>query len=262
MTMALTTTANETWKGPLLSWGYRFNMVTELFMLGVVFVGIDFFMGNGELQPDRLAIALVGYLTWFYAIIVLNGMGNGLAEEAQSGTLEQLYMSPTPAAVLLIGRVASTLIVSTVMVAIVGLGLVLLLRITIPVGWQWLPVFGLTLLGLLGMGYASAGATIVFKRTASLTNMLTNIMLFLNGALLPVDRLPEWLEVIAKVLPTTLGIIAMRRVIFDGESLASLWSDGTLVLLAAHSTVFVLLGWLGFRYAQGVAKRKGLLGQY
>jgi len=262
MTTALLTTANETWKGIILSWGYRFNLGTELLMLGFIFVGIGFFMGNGELEPDRLAVALVGYLTWFYAIIVLNGMANGLAEEAQSGTLEQLYMSPTPAAMLLVGRVASTLITSTVMVAIVGLGLMALLRITMPLGWQWLPVFGLTLLGLLGMGYAAAGATIVFKRTGSLTNMLTNMMLFLNGSLLPVDRLPEWLEVIAKGLPTTLGIIAMRRVIFDGESLANLWSDGTLLLLAAHSGLFVALGWVGFRYAQGVAKRKGLLGQY
>ncbi len=262
MTMALTTTANETWKGLLLSWGYRFNMATELLMLGFIFVGIGFFMGNGELEPDRLAIALVGYLTWFYAIIVLNGMGNSLAEEAQSGTLEQIYMSPTPAAVLLIGRIASTLILSTVMVAIAGAGLMLLLRITIPLGWQWLPIFGLTLLGLLGMGYAAAGATIVFKRTGSLTNMFTNILLFLNGSLLPVDRLPEWLEIVAKGLPTTLGIIAMRRVIFDGESLAALWSDGTLVLLTAHSAVFVVVGWFGFRYAPGVAKRRGLLGQY
>jgi ABC-2 type transport system permease protein len=112
------------------------------------------------------------------------------------------------------------------------------------------------------MGYGMAGATIVFKRTAGLTNMLTNVMLFLNGALLPVDRLPGWLELIAKGLPTTQGIIVMRRVLFDGETLRALWTDGSIPFLIAHSAVLVLVGWLVFRFAQSVAMKRGLLGQY
>ena len=262
MGTAALTIYNESRKALLITWGYRFNTMTELIMLGFIFIAIGFFMGDGRLEPERLATSLVGYLIWFYAVIMLNSMGNGLAEEAQSGTLEQVYMSPTPAAVIFVGRIIATLVVSTVMVSIVGTGLLLLLRITIPVAWQGLPVFAITMLGLLGMGYAVAGATIVFKRAANLTNMLTNVMLFINGAFLPVDRLPGWLEVASKALPTTQGIIVTRRVLFGGEGLAATWADGSIQLLAAHSAVLLVGGWLVFRYAQSVAMRRGLLGQY
>jgi len=262
MSTAILTTYNETRKTLRISWNYRFNMATELLMLMFIFIGIGYFMGDGRLDPERLATALVGYLIWFFAVIVLNSMSNGLAEEAQPGTLEQVYMSPTPVAVIFVGRVVASLVVSTIMVTIIGTGLLLLLGVTIPIHWQGLPVFAITLLGLMGMGYGIAGATIIFKRTASLTNMLTNVMLFLNGALLPVDRLPGWLELFAKGLPTTQGIIVMRRVLFDGDTLWALWADGSIPFLIAHSAVLVLVGWLVFRFAQSVAMKRGLLGQY
>ena len=262
MGTAVLTIYNESRKGLLITWSYRFNTMAELFTLGFAFIAIGFFMGDGRLEPERLATSLVGFLIWFYAVIMLNALGDGLAEEAQSGTLEQVHMSPTPPAVIFLGGVIATLAVSTVMVSIVGIGLLLVLRITIPVTWQALPVFAITMLGILGMGYSVAGATIVFKRTASLTNMLTNIMLFMNGTFLPVDRLPGWLELASKALPTTQGIIVMRRVLFGGESLAATWADGSIQLLAVHSAVLLVGGWLVFRYAQSVAMRRGLLGQY
>jgi ABC-2 type transport system permease protein len=259
---AALTIYNESRKALLIMWGYKFNLASETLMLAFIFVAIGFFMGDGRLVPERLATALVGYLIWYYAAIMLGNMGGALQEEVQSGTLEQMYMSPTPAAVIFVGLLLATLAVSTVMVAIVGTALLLLLRITIPVSWQALPVFAITMAGLFGLGYAVAGATIVFKRAAALTNMLTNVMLFMNGALLPVDRLPGWLEVASKALPTTQGIIVMRRVLFEGEGLAATWADGSLQLLAAHTAVLFVGGWLAFRYAQSVAMRRGLLGQY
>jgi ABC-2 type transport system permease protein len=262
LSTAILTTYNETRKGLLVMWSYKFNLSTEMFMLGFIFVGIGFFMGDGELRPEWLPGALLGYLIWFYATIGLNSMAGGLMEEAQAGTLEQIYMSPTPTFVVFVGRLFATLISSTIMVGLVGTGLLLLLRISIPLNWLGLPVFILTMVGVFGMGYAIAGATLVFKRTGSLTNMLTNVMLFLNGAFLPVDRLPEWLGLVAKGLPTTQGIVVVRRVMLDGQSLGDTWSDGSLVRLALPSAVLLAVGLAVFVYLQGVAKQRGTLGQY
>ena len=171
MSTALLITVNETRKGLLIMWSYKFNLVTETLMLGFIFIGIAFFMGDGTLRPDWLPGALLGYLIWFFAIIALNSMGGGLMEEAQAGTLEQLYMSPTPTFVVFVGRLFPTLVASTIMVALVATGLLLLLRISIPVNWQGLPVLALTMVSVFGLGYAIAGATLVFNRTGSLTNM-------------------------------------------------------------------------------------------
>ena len=102
----------------------------------------------------------------------------------------------------------------------------------------------------------------MFKRVPALTNMVTNLLLFLNGSLLPVDRLPDGVELAAKALPTTQGIIVLRDVMLEGRSLSAVWSDGSLVYLALHSALFLAVGWLAFKYAEGVAKKRGTLGQY
>ena len=262
MPIALTALTSETRKGLLLMWAYRFNMVLELVTMGTIFVFIGYLMGDGELDPERLDGTLIGFLVWFYAAIAIGSMSGNLSEEASTGTLEQMYMSPVPTWIIFVGRVLSTVLVSTFMVLAVGAVLVLLLGIEISLSVQALPVMVLTLLGLFGLGYGIGGATLVFKRVPALTNMMTNLLLFLNGSLLPVDRLPEGVGLLAKALPTTQGIIVLREVLLEGRSLSAVWADGSLVYLTLHSALFLATGWLVFKYAEGVAKRRGTLGQY
>jgi hypothetical protein len=101
---ALQATANEAWKGLLIRWSYKFNIVVETAMIAFIFIGISFFMGDGELDPVQLAPALVGYVIWFYALIAISNMSWGLREETQTGTLEQLYLSPYPVWLPLLGQ--------------------------------------------------------------------------------------------------------------------------------------------------------------
>ena len=262
MPIALTALTSETRKGLLIMWAYRFNVVIELVTMGAIFVFIGYLMGNGELDPERLDGVLVGFLVWLYAAIAIGSMSSNLSEEASTGTLEQMYMSPVPTSIIFVGRVLSTVLVSTFMVLAVGTVLVLLLGIEIPLSVQALPVLVLTLIGLFGLGYGIGGATLVFKRVPALTNMVTNLLLFLNGSLLPVDRLPDGVELVAKLLPTTQGIIVLRKVLLEDRSLGAVWANGSLAYLTLHSTLFLAVGWVVFKYAEGVAKKRGTLGQY
>jgi ABC-2 type transport system permease protein len=86
--------------------------------------------------------------------------------------------------------------------------------------------------------------------------------MFLNGALLPVDKFPAWLALVARLLPGTQGIIVLRRVVLDDETLATVWRSGSLGWLALHSAVFFLFGWLVFRVCERHARQRGMLGQY
>ncbi|HEY3340625.1 MAG TPA: ABC transporter permease, partial [Anaerolineae bacterium] len=162
----------------------------------------------------------------------------------------------------ILGRSVSTLLVTTVMVLIMAATMIVLFGVYMPMRLAGLPVFVLTLVGLYGFGYLLGGATLIFKQTGPLTNLLTNALLFTNGAILPVDRLPGWLQTFAKLLPSTQGIIVLRNVILKGQSLDAAWLDGSLVLLVIHSALFFVAGWLVYRWGEGIAKRRGSLGQY
>jgi ABC-2 type transport system permease protein len=252
----------EVRKGLLISWTYRVNTLMAMFTLGFVFLGISFLMGGGELNPQRMASALIGYLAWFYALLAIDSLIFGMREEAQAGTLEQISMSPAPIGLVLLGRALANVILSTGQVLILGGAMFLLAGVRIPMRWEGLPVLAVTLVGVFGFGFVIAGAILVFKQIHSFTNLLQNILLFLNGTMLPVDTMPGWMAGIARTLPTTQGVVVLRKVILDGHSLTSTWRDGSLMWLVMHSAVYFAAGWAAFSLCERIAKDQGSLGQY
>ena len=262
MITALLVLYNEVRKGLIVTWGYRANSAIELLTLVFVFIFISFFAGGGEIDSETLPGSLLGFLVWYYAAFAISSMSGGLMDEASIGTLEQLYMSPVPTWLVFLGQVIATFARGTALVAIVGVILLMILPVTLPLEFAALPPFALTMIGLFGFGYAIGGLTLVYKQISSIGGLLTNVLLFLNGALLPVHHFPAWLETIAVFLPTTQGIIVLRKVVIDGASLTAVWEDGSMVFLAVQSVLYLAAGWALFNVGERVAKRRGTLGQY
>src|SRR2546421_1484682 len=253
---------NETYKRLLIIWDYRFNIMTQLVTVAFIFIGATFFLGGGKFDEKQLPALFLGYLVWFYARIVILTTSEDLMGEAQSGTLEQMYMSPAPTELLILGRMLATLISTTIMVALTSIVLIFLLGIHIPIRWEGLPVLILTLIGLFGFSLMLGGAALVFKQIEALADLLQNALLFLTGSLLPVSRFPNWLATFTKTLPITQGIIVIRNIMLGGQSLSSAWSDGSLIWLAIHSTLYLCAGWLLFKWCERIAKKQGSLSHY
>ena len=262
MSTAVLTVLNETHKGLIITLGYKANIITDTGQQVVIFLALGYFMGRGQLDPEPLAAMLIGYLLWYYAAIALTSMSGNLGSEATTGTLEQIYMSPSPSWVLFIGRALSTLMVSTIYVGIVAVVLIPVLDIHIPLDWEILPVFAITMTGLFGMGFAVGGATIVFKNVTAVLGTMQVILLLFNGTVLPIEYFPGWLETVSRAVPTTQGVIILRNITLEGQSLSAAWSSGDLPYLVLHSLAFLSVGWLIFLVGERVAKRQGTLGQY
>jgi ABC-2 type transport system permease protein len=260
--IALSATFNETYKRLLIIWDYRFNVLTQLVTVAFIFIGATFFLGGGQFDTAQLPSLFLGYIIWFYARIVILTTSEDLMSEAQSGTLEQMYMSPVPAELLAMGRMFATLVSTTIMVLLTSISLLLVMHISIPLRWEGLPVFLITLAGLFGFSLMLAGAALVFKQIEALADLVQNALLFLTGALLPVSHFPHWLEAFAKTLPITLGIIVLRNVILDGQSLASAWANGSLIWLTINSIIYLCSGWLIFKWCERIARRQGSLSHY
>jgi len=253
---------NETYKRLLIVWDYKFNVLTQMVLVAIVFIGAGFLLGNGQFNPEQMTTIFIGYVVWLYARVVIPSISTDLAGEAQAGTLEQMYMSPVPAEFLLLGRIFAMLITSTLMVFLTGLGLALILHIRVPLRWESIPVLLLTLVGLFGFTLILGGATLVFKQTEALADLIQNMLMFLTGSLLPIDHFPSWLALLARTLPITQGIDVLRRIMQHGESLASVWNDQSLVWLIVHSGIYLCVGWAVFKWCEKIAKRQGTLSQY
>lgn len=251
---------NETYKGLLLLWNYRFNLLMESISIVVVFIGLNFFVGSGELPAEQLESSLIGYLIWIYTFMAISNMGWSLKEEAQTGTLEQMYMSPTPPEVLILGRVLANFITTSLMIGLVILILIPLFGISLPLRLEGLVVFGWTMIGLLGLGLMVGGATLVFKHVESLSYFIQYGLMFLNGSLVSIEKFPPWLETTARLLPGTQGIFTLRLALLEKQSFEELWIN--LLLLIVHSTVYFIMGWLVYKVGESYARQHGTLGQY
>jgi len=262
MRTAFIAVLGEVRKSLLVSWTYRVNTLATLLTLAFIFLFIAFLMGGGKLNPEMVTPALVGYLTWSYAAQTISDVSHGLRGEMQAGTLEQMSMSPVPIGLVLVGRVLANLLIGTVQAFVLGIALVLLTGAGLPLRWAGLPVLVATLVGVLGFGFIIAGAVLVFRHVESMFNLLINVLVFLNGTLLPVEAMPIWLAAIARTMPSTQGIIVLRKILLDGRSLTSTWQDRSLIWLLVNSCIYLAVGWIVFASCERVAKQRGSLGQY
>lgn len=252
----------EMHKGFWLLWNYRFNSLAELFVMGFVFVGASFLLGRGQFDSIEVSSMLLGYVVWYFAMTAISNMSHNLMEEARTGTLEQMFMSPVPMGVILLGRVFAVLVTATAQIAIMAIAVALLLKLQIPMRPAGVPILLLTIMGLLGFGFVVGGLTLIYKQVYAIANLLQNAFVFLTGALLPVSLFPAWMQFLTKLLPSTQGIIVLRNVVLDNQSLLATWNDGSLLLLIINSSIYFVGGWLFFIWCENIARQQGTLGQY
>ena len=262
MMASLVAIFGETRKSILISWTYRANTLVGMVTISLIFLGIGFLMGDGQFDLEEMNSMYVGIVGWYYAMMAMNDLSFGIRGEINAGTLEQMSMSRLHLSLVLMGRILANLFVNTIEIIIIGLALTWLIGINIPMNWQGVVALLLMMVGVWGFGYVIAGATLIFKQIESLANLFSNILVFLNGSLLPVTSMPTWMASISLLLPTTLGVVVLRGILLEGQSLQAAWMHGSLKWLLVQSVAYYIGGYLFFKYCERVAKQHGSLGQY
>lgn len=89
----------------------------------------------------------------------------------------------------------------------------------------------IALLVFMGFGFIVSGLATSDSSIPPFANLLTLPQFLLAGTFFPIDRFPDWLQVIAKVLPLTHLNTAMRSVAFEGAHLWDLRNEIGILLL-------------------------------
>lgn len=168
--------------------------------------------------------------------------------ERTQGTLDRLMVSPLGRGDLMTGYALAFLVVTLVQALLtvtVGVGL-----LGIPNNGTIVSVFVLVLLlALLGitMGlFLSAFARTEFQAVQFLPAAVLP-QIFFAGLLVPVDRMPAWLQAVAYAMPLRYGFAALNESMLAGSSIFSeaTWIDFMVTLLAP--CIFLVLGWMTLR---------------
>jgi ABC-2 type transport system permease protein len=251
---------NETTKSLLVLWAKRATLVPELAVLVVFFLFVQFFIGSGRLVEALYAPTLLGFAAYALAYIVTLKMVAGTLDELNSGTLEQVHLSPLPAWALSVGRLGAAVIEAVSLTALVSGALILVLRIQFKYQLDALVPLVLTILDVAGFGLLLGGLALRVPSIGAILHVMQGIVLFLNGSFVPVSLFPAWLQLVARLLPTTLGVEVSRTVLLQGRSLSTAWFDHSLLWLLIHSAAMLLIGGAVYQSSIWRALRDGRLG--
>ncbi|MFI6538781.1 ABC transporter permease [Nonomuraea sp. NPDC050547] len=244
--MSLDILRAEIGKGLRVQLAHPAGHVITLLISTMMYLGLQFVLGQGELRQDLLPqtlVAIGGY--WFlqYAGLV---MVADLIEEKRAGTFAQAQMATAPPWLPMLGRLITASLFGLAVAAVAAIVPMLVAGITIPV--RWAAILPAALLGInaLAFTFLLAALALVSPMIGALQSLFSSLVLLLNGSFLPLSLYPEWLATAARALPTTLGVEALTQTLFEGRTLSRLWSGGTLPWLIAHTLVLTAVAGLLF----------------
>lgn len=207
-------------------------------------------------------VVVGGAMTAFW-LNVLWSMSSQLYWEKETGNLALYIMAPNSLMAVLLGMALGGMVATTMRAVVIMLVGSWLFGVTYEVVsfWQLFAVFMLAMIALYGMGMMFASMFLLLSREAwHLSNLAQEPVYLISGFYFPVKSLSFWAATAASIIPLTLGLDAMRQLVFSGgETFGFLSVPLEIGLLCGLSLVFTFgARWL-LRYMEGLAIREGRL---
>ena len=253
------------------SWLLNLSIGPFLAILPFVFLG-DTLVGRGNRLAgtyfDKLGYeGYVGYLVVPMIAVALSNtvfswISGLLRMERRSGTLERILVSVQFPSALFLGRALAHLAYMSLFV----LATLLLVTIWIEPDFDVnvpsaIAAISLHLAATYGLAFALSSLLLRVADAWSVQIVLSRAVLaLLSGATFPIAIFPEWLQVIARMVPFTWAFDLERRSLLRAEHLAEMWPD--LLVLGAMSALCWLAGFFFLGRELDNARRTGVLGSF
>jgi ABC-type multidrug transport system permease subunit len=214
----------------------------SIILIGVFIFNVDFVVTDPFLL---IAIFLITLIALYYQVI------------------KYLYISPLSYFTYLIGRSAMRFLLSILPLSVlIVLGIflkvpynidILLLVVTVFLGWVFIVSAGLLLCGI---------NMLTARHGESVGQAFAGIFYLFSGVIFPLNALPGWAQTFSRGLPSTYWFSLVRRSVLGGEidSIMSTFTTGEAAgILLVISAIFFVISYLTFRFADFLARKKGIL---
>ncbi len=207
-------------------------------------------------------VVMGGAMTAFWMNIIWS-MSSQLYWEKEQGNLALYIMAPNSMMAVLLGMAVGGLL-STFLraIGIIALGTLLFhVQYEIVSFWQLLAIFFVAMTALYGMGMMSASLFLLLSREADHLAQLASEPVFLvSGFYFPIKSLNFWVAATSSLIPLTLGLDAMRQLVFSGgATLGFLDTRTELGILLVLCVVFLVGARALLGYMERLSIREGRL---
>lgn len=235
----------------------------ETFLPFLATVGYVYVYRAIRAPEDYIGFAVVGGAMTAFWINVMWSMSAQLYWDKEAGNLPLYIQSPAPLMGILFGMALGGMLATLLRaVLIITLGSWLFqIQFSVHSFLQLFAVFALTMAALYGLGMVFGALFLLFGREAwQITQMLQEPVYFVAGFYFPVKSFGFPVALAASLLPLTLGMDAMRQLIFaSGPSLGFLAVPTEIAALAGLAVAFIGGAKLCLGYVERLAIQEGTL---
>ncbi len=217
------------------------------------------FFPSSPVRYVLLNIFSVNYIDFYASGVVAASVmfmaafsGASIFWDKSMGFLTKLLVSPIPRTSIILGKLTSTVLRSLIQ-GIIMLALVPLIGVKINTGFY--VILTIPFLVLLTMGFSAISTAVGLKIAGheffELINLFLMPIFFVSGTIIPVEAMPQWLQVIARFNPLAYAVDGIRKLMLGGQLgklgggfatmdiLPSLLFDASVLLLFLSASVLV-----------------------
>lgn len=149
-----------------------------------------------------------------------------IIEDKNFGYMKEILVSPISRVSIAVGKVLSASTIATfqgimlfLLIPFLGINYSLT-SLLLVVPFMFLLACALSSFGLLIASFlrSTQGFQLIVQ-------ILVMPMIFLSGALFPINNMPGWMDVVVKLNPVTYGVDVMKKIMIDVESLSPMIRD-------------------------------------
>jgi len=212
--------------------------------------------------PEQyIGFVVLGGAMATYWLNILWMMASQLYWDKQGGFLELFIMSPVSLMAILLGMGVGGLYMSTIRAGVIAVVGTWLYNVQFN-GNQWgfaLLVFFVTMFALYGLGMMLSSVFLMWGREAWQVSLaLTEPVFFLSGMNFPLSKLfstiPGVISVFSAAIPVSLGLDALRQLLFPGQIDGVFSPTWELAIEAGLGIIFVVAAYLLLKRMEWLAK--------
>jgi ABC-2 type transport system permease protein len=205
-------------------------------------------------------VVMGGAMTAFW-MNILWSMSSQLYWEKEQGNLALYIMAPNSMMAILLGMALGGMLATALRAIVVTLLGIFLFGVTYTVlsYAQLILVFMLAMIALYGMGMMMASIFLLFGREAwHMANLAQEPIFLASGFYFPIKSLPFWVAAGASIIPLTLGMDAMRQLIFpSGFQFGFMTVRAEILILSVLSVAFIVTAKILLAHIERIAVREG-----
>lgn len=210
---------------------------------------------------DYIGFVVMGGAMTAFWLNVLWSMSSQLYWEKETGNLGLYIMAPNSLMAILLGMALGGILATTLRALVITVLGSYMFQVNYVVASyiQLFTVFVLTMVALYGLGMMFASLFLLLSREAwHLSHLAQEPIYLASGFYFPIKSFNFWVAAGASIIPLTLGLDAMRQLVFaSGPSLGFISVSVEIAVLVVLCVVFLVAARALLRYMERLAISEG-----